>query len=92
MATVTKGPNSWDVTGTLNRHATLSFTRVAGTYTFSFGIQGERIVIVTDGVETHTVVFTMSALDHIIVTVDGVAFGPYTAAQVWWYFNLDCNN
>jgi hypothetical protein len=87
---VTKGPKSWTVSGTLTRHASVSFTRVAGAYTFSWGINGERTVIVSDGVETHTVVFTMSALDHVVVTVDGVAFGPYTAAQVWWFFHLDC--
>jgi hypothetical protein len=33
----------------------------------------------------------MSALDHIVIEIDGVAFGPYTLAQIRWWFGYDCN-
>jgi len=88
---VTHHGKTWTVTGTVTRHATASFSRTAGNYAFSFGITGSRTVIVTDGVETHTVIITMSALDHITIDVDGVVFGPYTLAQIRWYFGFECN-
>ena len=88
-ATVTHQGTTWTVTGTVTRHAALTFTRTAGTYAFTFGISGQRTVIVTNGAETHTVVSTMSALDHIMIDIDGVVFGPYTAAQVLWWFAIN---
>jgi len=89
-ATVTHNLTTWTVTGTVTRHASLSFSRTAGNYAFQFSISGQRTVVVTNGTETHTVVFTMSALDHIMVDVDGAVFGPYTAAQLWWWWALSC--
>lgn len=90
-ATVTHDQKTWTVTGTVTRHATVSFSRTAGNYSFTFGINGQRTVVVTDGVETHTVISTMSALDHIVIEIDGVSFGPYTLAQIRWWFGYDCN-
>jgi hypothetical protein len=90
-ATVTHNGKTWTVTGTVTRHATASFSRTAGNYAFSFGITGTRTIIVTDGVETHTVIITMSALDHITIDVDGAVFGPYTLAQIRWWFGFECN-
>lgn len=90
-ATVTDGAKTWTVTGTVTRHASVSFTDTAGTSTFTFSISGERTVVVTDGTETHTVISTMTALDHIVIEIDGVAFGPYTLAQIRWWFGYDCN-
>lgn len=89
-ATVTN-PNTWTVTGTVTRHASASFTRTAGTYGYTFGISGQRTVVVTDGTDTHTVVTTISALDHILIDVDGVVFGPYTLAQILWWWGFNCN-
>jgi len=90
-ATVTHGTKTWTVTGTVTRHASASFSRTAGNYAFAFGINGQRTVVVSDGAETHTVVSTMTALDHIVIEIDGVAFGPYTLAQIRWWFGYECN-
>jgi hypothetical protein len=90
-ATVTHDGTTWTVTGTVTRHASVSFSRTAGNYAFTFGINGKRTVVVTNGIETHTVVVTMSALDHILIEVDGVVFGPYTLAQIRWWFAFECN-
>lgn len=90
-ATVTHDLKTWTVTGTVTRHASVAFSRTNGNYAFSFGINGQRTVVVTDGVETHTVVSTMTALDHIVIEVDGVSYGPYTLAQLRWWFGYDCN-
>ena len=90
-ATVTHDLKIWTVTGTVTRHASAAFSRTAGNYTFTFGINGQRTIVVTDGVETHTVISTMSALDHIVIEIDGVSFGPYTLAQIRWWFGFDCN-
>ncbi|HVE43239.1 MAG TPA: hypothetical protein VNM14_25410 [Planctomycetota bacterium] len=89
-ATVTHNLKTWTVTGTVTRHASVSFSRTAGNYAFAFSINGQRTVVVTDGTETHTVVVTMSALDHIVIDVDGVAYGPYTLAQILWWWAFDC--
>jgi hypothetical protein len=90
-ATVTHEGTTWTVTGTVARHASLTFSRTAGNYAFTFGINGQRTIVVTNGTETHTVIVTMSALDHIMIEVDGVSFGPYTLAQIRWWFGFDCN-
>src|SRR6185295_10106988 len=90
-ATVSHAAKLWNVTGTVTRHAAASFSRVAGNYTFTFGINGQRTVVITDGVETHTVISTMTALDHIVIEIDGVVFGPYTLAQIIWWFAFNCN-
>lgn len=90
--TVVHQGKTWNVTGNVTRHAALSFSRVAGNYAFTFGINGQRTVVITDGVETHTVVSTMTALDHIVIEVDGVAFGPYTLAGLIWWFGYNCND
>jgi hypothetical protein len=89
-ATVTQDGVTWTVTGTVTRHASLSFSRTNGNYAFTFGINGQHTAVVTNGIETHTVVSTMSALDHIIIEVDGVAFGPYTLAQILWVWGYHC--
>lgn len=90
-ATVVHGAKTWTVTGTVTRHANVGFSRTAGNYSFTWGANGNRTVVVTDGTETHTVIVTMAALDHVLIEVDGVVFGPYTAFQVWWWWNFDCN-
>ena len=89
-ATVTKDGVTWNVTGTVTRHASLTFSRTNGNYAFTFGINGQHTAVVTNGIETHTVVTTMSALDHIIIEVDGVAFGPYTLVQVLLIWGYHC--
>jgi hypothetical protein len=88
-AVVTHLARTWDVTGTVIRHAALSFSRAAGNYSFTFGINGQRTVVITDGGEIHTVISTMSALDHIVIEIDGVAFGPYTLAGLIWWFGFN---
>jgi hypothetical protein len=90
-ATVTHGTTTWTVTGTVTRHASLTFSRTAGNYAFTFGIHGQRTVVVTNGTETHTVIITMNALDNILIEVDGVVFGPYTLTQIRALFGFDCN-
>lgn len=90
-ATVTHNLKTWTVTGTVTRHVTVSFSRTAGNYSFTFGINGQRTVVISDGTEIHTVIITMTALDHIVIEVDGVSFGPYTLAQIRWWFGFDCN-
>ena len=90
-ATVLHDGTTWTVTGTVTRHVSLNFSRTAGNYAFTFGISGQHTVVVSNGIETHTVVTTMTALDHIIIEIDGVAFGPYTLAQILWWFAFTCN-
>ena len=90
-ATVVHDGKTWTVTGTVARHAAASFSRTAGNWAWSFGVNGSRTLVVSDGTDTHTVVVTMAALDHILIEVDGVVFGPYTAFQVWWWWHFDCN-
>jgi hypothetical protein len=90
-ATVTANSKTWTVTGTVTRHASLSLSRTAGNYSFTFGIHGQRTIVVTDGTETHTVIITMNALDNITIEVDGTVFGPYTLTQVRAIFGFDCN-
>ena len=90
-ATVVHDGTTWTVTGTVTRHASLSLSRTNGNYAFSFGIQGEHTVVVTNGIETHTVISTMKALDHIVIEVDGVTYGPYTLAQILWWWAMHCN-
>jgi hypothetical protein len=89
-ATVTSNQKTWTVTGTLTRHASVTFSRTAGNYAFTFSINGQRTVVITDGTETHTVVVTMTALDNITIEVDGVVYGPYTLAQILWWWAFDC--
>lgn len=89
-ASVTKDGVTWTVTGTVTRHASLTFSRTNGNYAFTFGINGQHTAVVTNGIETHTVVTTMSALDHIIIEVDGVSFGPYTLVQILLAWGFHC--
>jgi hypothetical protein len=91
-ATVLHEGKTWTVTGTVARHAAAAFSRTAGNWAWSFGVNGSRTLVVTDGTETHTVVVTMSALDHVTIEVDGVVYGPYTAFQVWMWWHFDCNH
>jgi hypothetical protein len=88
---VSNGLKTWTVTGTVARHASAVFSQTAGNYSLTFGISGQRTVVISDGVETHTVIITMTALDHIVIEVDGVSFGPYTLAQIRWWFGFECN-
>lgn len=90
-ATVTSNSKTWTVTGTVTRHASLTFSRTAGNYSFTFGIHGQRTVVVTNGTETHTVIITINALDNILIEVDGTVFGPYTLTQIRALFGFDCN-
>jgi len=90
-ATVTAHSKTWTVTGNVTRHASLTLSRAAGNYSFTFGIHGQRTVVVTDGAETHTVIITLNALDNITIEIDGTVFGPYTLAQIRWWFGFYCN-
>jgi len=90
-ATVTHDGTTWTVTGTVTRHAALNFSRSNGNYSFTFGIHGQHSVVISNGIETHTVISTMSALDHIVIEIDGVSFGPYTLAQILWWWFFACN-
>jgi hypothetical protein len=88
--TVSNGGHLWNVSGSVTVHASATFSRTAGTYSFTFSINGQRTITVDDGVESHTVTITVEALDRIFINVDGVVFGPYTAAQIWWIFHFNC--
>jgi hypothetical protein len=88
--TVTHRGRTWDVTGTVVVHANATFSRAGGTYSFTFGISGLRSIVLTSGAEVHTVTVTTEALDRIFIDVDGVTFGPYTLAQIIWWFGFDC--
>jgi hypothetical protein len=90
-ATVTANAKTWTVTGNVTRHASLTLSRTAGNYSFTFGIHGQRTIVVTNGAETHTVIITLNALDNITIEIDGTVFGPYTLAQIRWWFGFDCN-
>jgi hypothetical protein len=81
---------TWDVTGTVTGHASASFTRTAGSFGFTFSINGLKSIVITSGTEQHTVTFTLQAIDRVFVDIDGATFGPYTLAQVRWFFGLDC--
>lgn len=89
--TVTDDGETWTANGTVQRHASWSIVRAAGAYTVSWSLTGQRTIVVTDGVETHTVVIDVQALDRIFITVDGTTYGPYTALQIrlWWRFECE---
>ncbi len=89
---VTHQGRTWNVDGTIQLHSSASFSRSAGVWSLSFGMNGQRTLVATDGSETHTVVITMEALDRIFIEVDGVRFGPYTLAQLWWIWLFDCDD
>lgn len=90
-ATVTDDGETWTANGTVQRHAAWSVVRAAGAYTVTWSFTGQRTIVITDGVETHTVVVDVQALDRILITVDGVTYGPYTALQIylWWRFTCE---
>ncbi len=88
--TVVHGGETWTANGTVERHATATVSRSGGAYTISFGVTGQRTIVITDGVETHTVVIDVQAPDRILITVDGVTYGPYTAGQIWWWWHFTC--
>lgn len=90
-ATVSAGGQTWTVNGSVAHHASAVFSCAAGTYTLSFGVTDHRTLAISNGSESHTVVITATALDHIVIEIDGVAFGPYTLAQVLWWFGFNCN-
>jgi hypothetical protein len=90
QGSVTNGSQTWTFTGTVERHATASFSRTAGTWSFAFSIAGERTLVITSGSVTHTVVIQVLDLDRILITVDGVTFGPLTWIQVRILFGFDC--
>jgi hypothetical protein len=90
-ATVTHDGVTWTVTGTVTRHASLTFSRTNGSYSFTFGISGQHTLVISNGIEIHAVIVTMTALDHIVIEVDGVSFGPYTLAQILWWWAFACN-
>jgi len=90
-ATVLHDGVTWTVTGNVTRHAALHLSRTNGNYSFSFGIQGNHTVVISNGIEIHTIISTMTALDHIVIEVDGVKFGPYTLAQILWWWAFHCN-
>jgi hypothetical protein len=46
--------------------------------------------VVTSGGESHSVIIDVQAIDQIVITVDGVAYGPYTVVQVKAIFQADC--
>ena len=69
-----------------SRHVEASFTRTPTSFTIVYSVTGSRTVTVTNGVETHVVTINVAGLDHITITVDGVVYGPYTAAQIHTYF------
>ncbi len=90
-ATVTDGTTVWTITGTVERHVSLTLSRTAGNWAFTFSLTGHRLITVTNGSEFHTVEIITSALDHIVIIVDGVSYGPYTAAQILWWWAFKCN-
>lgn len=90
QATVVHQSTTWTVTGTVDRQASATFSSTAGVLSFTLDVSGQRTVVVTDGTETHTVVTTLASLDSITLEVDGVVFGPFTLAQIRFWFGLDC--
>ena len=88
--TVTDDGETWTANGTVQRHASWSIVRSAGAYTVSWSLTGQRTIVVTDGVVTHTVVIDVQALDRIFITVDGTTYGPYTALQIYLWWRFDC--
>jgi len=89
---VSAGGGSWTVSGSVTHHSSAVFSCVAGTYSFTFSINDQRTLTISNGSETHTVVITATAIDHIVIEVDGVSFGPYTLAQVLSVFGFNCND
>jgi len=90
QGTVTHGGKTWTVSGTVDRHVTASFSRAAGTWSLAFSLTGERTLIITSGSVTHTVVLRFLDFDRIMITVDGVTFGPFSWIQVRIIFGFDC--
>lgn len=81
------------VTGTLagNRHETVTFAKTAGVFGRTASVTADWTVTFTDSTGIHTVTLHVDARDSIMITVDGIAYGPLTRAQVVVLFELHCN-
>jgi hypothetical protein len=89
--TVVKAPDTWDGTLTGNRHEVDHLAYAAGTLSLTRTVVADWTATLAKNGVSHTVVWHRPALDTIYVTVDGTTYGPYTAAQVWWYFHCSCH-
>jgi len=73
-----------------SRHATASFAKTAGIFVAWVSVTADKTVTFSDSTGPHTVSIHVAAVDLITITVDGVAYGPLTRAQVREMFHLEC--
>lgn len=64
------------------RHELASISLVDGALEGSYELSGYRVVTWTAGGETHTVRMDVASLNSITITIDGVAYGPYTLLEL----------
>lgn len=72
------GPATYSATINGSRDVSATFSRAGGTWSGSWSVTSYWTIVTP----FHTVVVNVVNLSTIYITVDGVTFGPYTAAQV----------
>jgi hypothetical protein len=82
---------TWSAALSGSRHAFTALGYNAGTLSLTRTVTADWTVDTMRNGIPHIVVWHRPALDRIFVTVDGTTYGPYTLAQVWWYWNVSCH-
>ncbi len=89
--TLVHGADTWSGALVGNRHEVDHLVDTAGVLSLSRTVVADWTVDLSENAVSHHIVWHRPALDTIYVTVDGTTYGPYTAAQVWWYFHCSCH-
>ncbi len=89
VMTVTCGGGSATASVEAVRDVACTLTRAVGSFTATWSVTGAKTVTLSSGEETHTVAIEVKSLAEIYITVDGIVYGPYTAAQLRWICGID---
>lgn len=84
--TVVDAGATYTATASGFRDAAVTFTQKPSGFSLTWNVSGERLVTLSNGVETHTILVVMTNPNHILITVNGTTFGPYTAWQIRQFF------
>jgi len=87
-ASVTDGSSTVSATVNSTRDVAGSVSRSAGAISRSRSATAHTEITLTDGTTTHVIVIDTQGPTNIVITVDGVVLGPYTAAQVISSFKM----
>jgi hypothetical protein len=85
-ASCTSGSVTHSATINGSRDVTATFSSTAGTWSGSWSITSYWTIVTP----AHTVVINAVNINTIYITIDGITFGPYTAAELLWWFHCWC--